>query len=123
MDSHRSRERSREPGSRWFGDDQFELNAAAGQSRQQTINDTTAGVQKNVDQMREQARALPAKQVANRRGSRHERDQQVPLAAEFDADAAVEAANAAKPQEPEAAKEPDAGTPDPSYARDQYPAM
>ncbi len=37
-------------------EDQFKQNEAAGGARQKTIDDTTAGVQKTLDQMREEAR-------------------------------------------------------------------
>ncbi|XZE22691.1 phage tail tape measure protein [Pirellulaceae bacterium SH449] len=93
-------------------DDQFKQNEAAGQSRQKTIDDTTAGVQKTLDQMREEARVAREAGRQSPEDRTKERDDQV-AAAQAEFDAAVEAANAAKPQEPEAAKEPDAGTPIP----------
>ncbi len=86
-------------------EDQFKQNEAAGESRQKTIDDTTAGVQKTLDQMREEARIAREAGRQSPEDRAKERDQQVAVAqAEFDA--AVETANAAKPQEPTPAKEP-----------------
>jgi TP901 family phage tail tape measure protein len=93
--------------------DQFKQNEAAGLSRQQTIDETTAGVQKTLEQIREEARI--AREAARRSpdDSAQERKDQV-AAAQAEFDAAVEVAMAAKPQEPEAASEPPtAGTPIP----------
>ncbi len=89
-------------------DDQFKQNEAAGQSRQQTIDDTTAGVQKTLDQMREEARVAREAGRQSPEDRVKERDQQV-AAAQSVFDAAVEAANAVKPEEPVPAK--DLGTP------------
>lgn len=78
--------------------EQFKQNEAAGQSRQRTIDDTTAGVQKTLDQMREEARLAREAGRQSPEDRAKERDQQV-AAAQAEFDAAVEAANAAKPQE------------------------
>ena len=93
-------------------DDQFQQNEAAGQSRQKTIDDTTAGVQKTLDQMREEARVAREAGRQSPEDRAKERDVQV-SAAQAEFDAAVETANAAKPQEPEVAKQPDANIPTP----------
>jgi TP901 family phage tail tape measure protein len=92
-------------------EEQFKQNEAAGESRQKTIDDTTAGVQKTLDQMREEARVAREAGRQSPEDRAKERDQQVATAqAEFDA--AVETANAAKPQEPAPAKEPGPPLPD-----------
>jgi TP901 family phage tail tape measure protein len=86
-------------------EEQFKQNEAAGLTRQKTIDDTTAGVQKTLDQMREEARVAREAGRQSPEDRAKERDQQV-AAAQGEFDAAVEAANAAKPQEPTPAKEP-----------------
>ncbi len=92
-------------------EEQFKQNEAAGLTRQKTIDDTTAGVQKTLDQMREEARIARKAGRQSPEDRVKERDQQVAVAqAEFDA--AVETANAAKPQEPAPAKEPGPPLPD-----------
>ena len=86
-------------------EEQFKQNEAAGLTRQKTIDDTTAGVQENLDQMREEARIAREAGRQSPEDRAKERDQQV-AAAQAEFDAAVETANAAKPQEPTQAKEP-----------------
>ncbi|MFN9419940.1 MAG: hypothetical protein ACK578_20990, partial [Pirellula sp.] len=86
-------------------EEQFKQNEAAGLTRQKTIDDTTAGVQKTLDQMREEARIAREAGRQSPEDRAKERDQQV-AAAQAEFDAAVETANAAKPQEPTPAKEP-----------------
>jgi hypothetical protein len=86
-------------------EEQFKENEAAGLTRQKTIDDTTAGVQKTLDQMREEARIAREAGRQSPEDRAKERDQQV-AAAQAEFDAAVETANAAKPQEPAPAKEP-----------------
>ncbi len=66
---------------------------------------TTAGVQKTLDQMREEARIAREAGRQSPEDRAKERDQQV-AAAQAEFDAAVETANAAKPQDPTPAKEP-----------------
>jgi hypothetical protein len=80
-------------------EEQFKENEAAGLARQKTIDDTTAGVQKTLDQMREEARIAREAGRQSPEDRAKERDQQV-AAAQAEFDAAVETANAAKPQEP-----------------------
>ncbi len=92
-------------------EEQFKQNEAAGLTRQKTIDDTTAGVQKTLDQMREEARIVREASRQSPEDRAKERDQQV-AAAQAEFDAAVETANAAKPQEPTPAKEPDPPLPD-----------
>jgi hypothetical protein len=79
-------------------EEQFKQNEAAGLTRQKTIDDTTAGVQKTLDQMREEARIARDAGRQSPEDREKERDQQV-AAAQAEFDAAVETANAAKPQE------------------------
>jgi TP901 family phage tail tape measure protein len=86
-------------------EEQFKQNEAAGLTRQKTIDDTTAGVQETLDQMREEARVAREAGRQSPEDRAKERDQQV-AAAQAEFDAAVETANAAKPQEPAPAKEP-----------------
>ncbi len=92
-------------------EEQFKQNEAAGLTRQKTIDDTTAGVQKTLDQMREEARIAREAGRQSPEDRAKERDQQV-AAAQAEFDAAVETANAAKPQEPTQAKEPGPPLPD-----------
>ncbi len=92
-------------------EEQFKENEAAGLTRQKTIDDTTAGVQKTLDQMREEARVAREAGRKSPEDRAKERDQQV-AAAQAEFDAAVETANAAKPQEPTPAKEPGPPLPD-----------
>jgi TP901 family phage tail tape measure protein len=92
-------------------EEQFKQNEAAGESRQKTIDDTTDGVQKTLDQMREEARIAREAGRQSPEDRAKERDQQV-AAAQAEFDAAVETANAAKPQEPAPAKEPGPPLPD-----------
>ncbi len=92
-------------------EEQFKENEAAGLTRQKTIDDTTAGVQKNLDQMREEARVAREAGRQSPEDRAKERDQQV-AAAQAEFDAAVETANAAKPQDPTPAKEPGPPLPD-----------
>jgi TP901 family phage tail tape measure protein len=92
-------------------EEQFKQNEVAGESRQKTIDDTTAGVQKTLDQMREEARIAREAGRQSPEDREKERDQQV-AAAQAEFDAAVETANAAKPQEPAPAKEPGPPLPD-----------
>ncbi len=93
-------------------DDQFKQNEVAGRSRQQTIDDTTAGVQKTLDQMREEARVAREAGRSSPEDRAKQSDQEV-AAAQAEFDAAVESANAAKPQEPTPANEPSPGSPVP----------
>jgi hypothetical protein len=92
-------------------EEQFKQNEAAGITRQKTIDDTTAGVQKTLDQMREEARIAREAGRQSPEDRAKERDQQV-AAAQAEFDAAVETANAVKPQEPTPAKEPGPPLPD-----------
>ena len=92
-------------------EEQFKQNEAAGLTRQKTIDDTTAGVQKTLDQMREEARIAREAGRQSPEDRAKERGQQV-AAAQAEFDAAVETANAAKPQEPTQAKEPGPPLPD-----------
>jgi TP901 family phage tail tape measure protein len=92
-------------------EDQFKQNEAAGGARQKTIDDTTAGVQKTLDQMREEARIAREAGRQSPEDRAKEREEQV-AAAQAEFDAAVETANAAKPQEPTQAKEPGPPLPD-----------
>jgi TP901 family phage tail tape measure protein len=92
-------------------EEQFKENEAAGLTRQKAIDDTTAGVQKTLDQMREEARIAREAGRQSPEDRAKERDQQV-AAAQAEFDAAVETANAAKPQEPAPAKEPGPPLPD-----------
>ena len=92
-------------------EEQFKQNEAAGLTRQKTIDDTTAGVQKTLDQMREEARIAREAGRQSPEDRAKERDQKV-AAAQAEFDAAVETANAAKPQEPAPAKEPGPPLPD-----------
>ena len=92
-------------------EEQFKENEAAGLTRQKTIDDTTAGVQKTLDQMREEARVAREAGRQSPEDRAKERDQQV-AAAQAEFDAAVETANAAKPQEPTPTKEPGPPLPD-----------
>jgi len=92
-------------------EEQFKENEAAGLTRQETIDDTSAGVQKNLDQMREEARIAREAGRQSPEDRAKERDLQV-AAAQAEFDAAVETANAAKPQEPAPAKEPGPPLPD-----------
>ncbi len=86
-------------------EEQFKQNEAAGLTRQKTIDDTTTGVQKTLDLMREEARIAREAGRQSPEDRAKERDQQV-AAAQAEFDAAVDTANAAKPQEPTPAKEP-----------------
>jgi TP901 family phage tail tape measure protein len=79
-------------------EEQFKQNEAASESRQKTIDDATAGVQKTLDQMREEAHVAREAGRQSPEDRAKERDQQV-AAAQAEFDAAVETANAAKPQE------------------------
>jgi TP901 family phage tail tape measure protein len=92
-------------------EEQFKKNEAAGLTRQKTIDDTTAGVQKTLDQMREEARIAREAGRQSPEDRATERDHQV-AAAQAEFDTAVETANAAKPQEPAPAKEPGPPLPD-----------
>ncbi|MBN8603477.1 MAG: phage tail tape measure protein [Planctomycetes bacterium] len=92
-------------------EEQFKQNEAASESRQKTIDDTTAGVQETLDQMREEARVAREAGRQSPEDRAKERDQQV-AAAQAEFDAAVETANAAKPQDPTLAKEPGPPLPD-----------
>ena len=91
-------------------EEQFKENEAAGLTRQKTIDDTTVGVQKTLDQMREEARIAREAGRQSPEDRAKEREEQVAAQAEFDA--AVETANAANPQEPAPAKEPGPPLPD-----------
>jgi|GEM_PF-2355388 len=92
-------------------EEQFKQNEAAGLTRQKTIDDTTAGVQKTLDQMREEARVAREAGRQSPEDRAKEREEQV-AAAQAEFDAALETANAAKPQEPTQAKEPGPPLPD-----------
>jgi TP901 family phage tail tape measure protein len=94
-------------------DDQFQQNEAAGQSRQKTIDEKTTGVQKTLAQMREEARIAREAGRQSPEDRNQERDEQV-SAAQAEFDAAVETANAVKPQELAPDKKP--GPPLPKMA-------
>ena len=61
-------------------EEQFKQNEAAGLTRQKTIDDTTAGVQKTLDQMREEARVAREAGRQSPEDRAKERDQQVAAA-------------------------------------------
>jgi TP901 family phage tail tape measure protein len=92
-------------------EEQFKENEVAGLARQKTIDDTTVGVQKTLDQMREEARVAREAGRQSPEDRTKERDEQVAEAqAEFDT--AVETANNIKVEEPKKA-DPAANAPKP----------
>ncbi len=92
-------------------EEQFKQNEAAGLSRQKTIDETTAGVQKTLDQMREEARIAREAGRQSPEDRAKERDGQV-AAAQAEFDKAVETANNIKVEEPKPT-EPAPNTPKP----------
>ena len=92
-------------------EEQFKDNETAGLARQKTIDDTTVGVQKTLDQMREEARVAREAGRQSPEDRTKERDEQV-AAAQADFDTTVETANNIKVEEPKKA-EPTANAPKP----------
>jgi TP901 family phage tail tape measure protein len=80
-------------------EEQFKENEIAGLARQKTIDDTTVGVQKTLDQMREEARIAREAGRQSPEDRTKERDEQV-AAAQAEFDTAVETANNIKVEEP-----------------------
>ena len=70
----------------------------AGLARQKTIDDTTVGVQKTLDQMREEASVAREAGRQSPKDRAKERDEQV-AAAQAEFDAAVETANSNKAED------------------------
>ncbi len=83
-------------------EEQFKENETAGLARQRTIDDTTVGVQKTLDQMREEARIAREAGRQSPEDRTKERDEQV-AAAQAEFDTAVETANNIKVEEPKKA--------------------
>jgi len=92
-------------------EEQFKENEVAGLARQKTIDDTTVGVQKTLDQMREEARIAREAGRQSPEDRTKERDEQV-AAAQAEFDTAVETANNIKVEEPKKA-DPAANAPKP----------
>jgi TP901 family phage tail tape measure protein len=93
-------------------EEQFTQNEVAGSARQQTINDTTTGVQKTLDQMREEARVAREADRQSPEDRAKERDDQV-AAAQAEFDSAVETASSIKVEEPAKTEPVDANAPKP----------
>jgi TP901 family phage tail tape measure protein len=92
-------------------EEQFKENEVAGHARQKTIDDTTVGVQRTLDQMREEARVAREAGRQSPEDRTKERDEQV-AAAQAEFDTAVETANNIKVEEPKKAN-PAANAPKP----------
>ena len=92
-------------------EEQFKENETAGLARQKTIDDTTVGVQKTLDQMREEARIAREAGRQSPEDRTKERDEQV-AAAQAEFDTAVETANNIKVEEPKK-ENPTANAPKP----------
>jgi TP901 family phage tail tape measure protein len=92
-------------------EEQFKENESASLKRQKTIDDTTTGVQKTLDQMRDEARVAREAGRKSPEDRAKEGDAQV-AAAQSEFDKAVETANSIKVEEPKAT-EPAANAPKP----------
>ena len=92
-------------------EEQFRENETAGLARQKSIDNTTVGVQKTLDQMREEARVAREAGRQSPEDRTKERDEQV-AAAQAEFDTAVETANNIKVEEPKKA-DPAANAPKP----------